>query len=517
MMGELPRLPKGWTWTRIRDVGEIRLGRQRSPKNHQGPHMRPYLRVANVFEDRIDLSDVMEMNFTPKEYETYALQHGDVLLNEGQSPHLVGRPAMYRGELPGGCFTNSLVRFRAHPGVEPRYALIIFRAQLHLQRYMKIAKITTNIAHLGAGRFAEVEFPLAPLNEQRRIVAAIERHFSRLDVAVATLERVKAKLALARASVLKAAVEGRLVPTEAALAQAEGRDYEPASVLLERILAERRARWERAELAKLIRAGRPPMGDTWKRRYKAGQPTSEAGNLPDGWVWTTLDQLAHYNVDYRGKTPPTSGSGVPIISAANVKGGKIVLGGKTRFVTQEVYDRWTVRGLPEPGDLIVTTEAPVGETALYPSTGTYLLTRRVIGFQTSEVAPSFLGYAFHGAAGKKHLKKHNRGTTVPRILKPALMQIPVPLPPLTEQHRIVAEVDRQLSVLDEVSRLVDANLARCARLRQAILKRAFEGRLVPQDPTDEPASVLLERIKAEAAKSPRKKNNRRRRSRRGTA
>jgi len=89
----------------------------------------------------------------------------------------------------------------------------------------------------------------------------------------------------------------------------------------------------------------------------------------------------------------------------------------------------------------------------------------------------------------------------------------VPLPPLAEQHRIVAEVDRQLSVLDEVGRLVDANVARCARLRQSILKRAFEGRLVPQNPDDEPASVLLERIKAQADATP-KKNTRRRR---GTA
>lgn len=89
-------LPSGWAWTTVAEIGEVKLGRQRSPKDHHGPHMRPYLRVANVYEDRIDLSDVLSMNFSPAEYEIFRLQYGDVLLNEGQSLHLCGRPAIYR-------------------------------------------------------------------------------------------------------------------------------------------------------------------------------------------------------------------------------------------------------------------------------------------------------------------------------------------------------------------------------------------------------------------------------------
>src|SRR5262249_54145825 len=151
---ELPALPKGWAWAKVHEVGEVKLGRQRAPEHHHGPHMGPYLRVANVFEDRIDLSDVLEMNFTPQEYEPYKLQHGDILLNEGQSLEWVGRPAMYRDELPGSCFQNTLVRFRTGPCVLPSFALLIFRYYLHSQRFQKIAKWTVNIAHLGASRFA---------------------------------------------------------------------------------------------------------------------------------------------------------------------------------------------------------------------------------------------------------------------------------------------------------------------------------------------------------------------------
>jgi type I restriction enzyme S subunit len=205
---ELPEPPEGWTWVRIDAVGAVQLGRQRTPKDHNGPHMCPYMRVANVFEDRIDLSDVKEMNFTPEEQETFRLEYGDILLNEGQSPHLVGRPAMWRGEVKNACFQNTLVRFRATDAVLPKFALIVFRAQLHARRYMMIAKITTNIAHLGAQRFAAVEFPLAPLGEQQRIVAEVERRFSVLDQVEATVNASLRRSGQLRQAVLKRAFGG---------------------------------------------------------------------------------------------------------------------------------------------------------------------------------------------------------------------------------------------------------------------------------------------------------------------
>ncbi len=230
----LPDLPEGWCWTRIGTAGRVQLGRQRSPAHHTGTHMRPYLRVANVFEDRIDVSDVMTMNFTEKEFETYRLEFGDILLNEGQSPHLVGRPAMYRDELPGACFTNSLVRFQATEGVDRRFALIVFLAQLHTRRYMRIAQITTNIAHLGAGRFAEIEFPLPPQSEQARIADEVERVMSTVEATMATVAFNLARLNRCRQSILGWAFEGRLVD--------QGPSDEPASALLTRIRAERHAR-----------------------------------------------------------------------------------------------------------------------------------------------------------------------------------------------------------------------------------------------------------------------------------
>lgn len=227
----LPELPKSWCWASVQQVGSVQLGRQRAPQHHNGPNMRPYLRVANVFEDRIDISDVMEMNFTPDEFETYRLGYGDILLNEGQSMELIGRPAMYRDEVPGACFTNTLVRFRVYDGVDTNYALKVFLAYLKNGRFQKIATITVNIAHLGAGRFSEIEFPLAPIEEQAAIIEEVERHFSLIDAAEHAMKLSLTRAARLRQSILKKAFEGKLVPQDP--------KDEPASVLLERLRASR--------------------------------------------------------------------------------------------------------------------------------------------------------------------------------------------------------------------------------------------------------------------------------------
>jgi type I restriction enzyme S subunit len=223
----LPELPGGWCWASVQQVGSVQLGRQRSPRHHNGKHMRPYLRVANVFEDRIDISDVMEMNFTPEEFETYRLGCGDILLNEGQSMELIGRPAMYRDEVPGACFTNTLVRFRACDGVDALYALKVFLAYLKNGRFQKIATITVNIAHLGAGRFSEIEFPLPPVEEQAAIIEEIDRHFTLIDAAEAAIKVSLSRAARLRQSILKQAFEGKLVPQDP--------NDEPAAKLLKRI------------------------------------------------------------------------------------------------------------------------------------------------------------------------------------------------------------------------------------------------------------------------------------------
>lgn len=233
LLGLVPETaPTFWKVTTTGEAGTVELGRQRHPDWHHGSNMRPYLRVANVFEDRIDISDVMEMDFSDV-FEKYRLEPGDVLLNEGQSPHLVGRPALYRGTPPDVAYTNSLLRFRAGPDVLPEWALMVFRRHMHARRFMREVRITTNIAHLSSKRLKSVEFPIPPLDEQKKLVKVCDELMSNADAMERTVERSRMRANHLRSSLLDRAFTGALVRQDP--------DEEPASALLERIEAERKA------------------------------------------------------------------------------------------------------------------------------------------------------------------------------------------------------------------------------------------------------------------------------------
>ncbi|MEU5193191.1 restriction endonuclease subunit S [Streptomyces scabiei] len=161
-------------WTEVRNVGDVRMGKQLSPAARDAPGHFPYLRVANVHLGRIDYADVNTMGFTRAERETYGLKPGDILLNEGQSLELVGRSAIYDGVEGEFCFQNTLIRFRPGADVLPAYAQMIFERWLATGAFAAIAKQTTSIAHLGGDRFGALLFPLIPVAAQWRIVDVVD-------------------------------------------------------------------------------------------------------------------------------------------------------------------------------------------------------------------------------------------------------------------------------------------------------------------------------------------------------
>jgi type I restriction enzyme S subunit len=216
--GELARKDLGkrtnrapWSESRIDEVGQVTLGKALSRTSLIDSQRRPYLRVANVLEDRIDLSDLNEMPFTPDEVEKYTLEPQDILLNEGQSPELVGRPAMYRGEQPGLCFQNALIRFRAGPRIEPEFALLVFRHYLHSGQFRSVSRRSTNIAHLSRARFGELPFRFPPLAEQRAIAKDARERLSASAEQRSSINEALARLPGMNAELLAAAATGTLV------------------------------------------------------------------------------------------------------------------------------------------------------------------------------------------------------------------------------------------------------------------------------------------------------------------
>lgn len=431
------------------------------------------------------------MNFSRAELARFELEEGDVLLNEGQSLELVGRPAIFRGEVPGACFQNTLVRFRCRPFVRPEYALAIFRCYLHTGAFRRIARWTTNIAHLGTQRFAKMSFPLPPLPEQQRIIDAVESYATRLDDAVATLSRVERNLARYRASVLTAAVEGRLVPTEAARAHQEGRDYEPASVLLERILAERRRRWGESSATATYREPAPP----------------DAANLPElpaGWSWASLDQLLvriEAGKSFRcAERPPRAGE-VGVVKVSAVSWGQFQESeSKTCTRAELVHDDLLIR----PDDFLISranTIELVGACVIVTAvTRNVMLSDKVLRLRTAGGLDRWLMWVLRSRFGRRQIEALATGNqdSMRNIGQKAIASIYIPLPPEVECRAIMAEIEARMSVVTESERAMQRALGRCARLRTSILTWAVEGKLADQDPLDEPASDLVARFRLRA-------------------
>ncbi|MCB0220474.1 MAG: hypothetical protein KDH09_12315, partial [Chrysiogenetes bacterium] len=361
----------------------------------------------------------------------------------------------------------------------------------------------SGMVHITKGRFDSTAVSLPPEREQRRIVDEIEKQFTRLDAAVEALRRVQANLKRYRASVLKAACEGRLVPTEAALARAEGRGFESADVLLQRILKERRRKWEEDQLAKFEAKGKLPKDDAWKKKYQ--EPTapdvSELPELPEGWCWASVEQL-QLSLRNGISKKPDGDTGLSILRISSVRSMSVDLDDR-RYLTDdlEAYSDFAI----EEGDLLFTryngSPELVGVCGVVPALPEpFVYPDKLIRVRvpSSLSPPSFLQIVFSTGASRDFIRSRTRTTAGQAGISGGdLKQAPVPIAPLLEQMRISLEVESKLSVVEKTMGVIAELETRAERLRQAILKRAFEGRLVPQDPDDEPASVLLERIGSE--------------------
>ncbi len=400
-----------------------------------------------------------------------------------------GKVAIARGLNNGaGCGSTEFHVLRPTSGLS-RDLLMHFLLQDEFRKEARAHMSgTAGQLRVPAGFLSSSAFPLPPLPEQHRIVAEIEKQLTRLDASVAALERVRANLKRYRGSVLKTACEGRLVPTEAELARAENRDYEPADRLLQRILAERRARWH----------SQPKR----RRKYKdpARPDTSTLPDLPEGWVWATWSQLARrVTVGHVGPMKHEYiEAGVPFLRSQNVRANRFEPDG-LKYISPTFHERLSKSTL-QPGDLLVVRSGSVGVTCVVPESLTEANCADLVIVKKPEGIDSHYSSYYMNSSGAKSIVRSGQvGVALTHFNTKSVAALPVPLPPLAEQHRIVAEIERRLSVVQQAETVVGASLKRAGRLRQSILKQAFSGKLVPQDPNDEPASALLERIRAERA------------------
>jgi type I restriction enzyme S subunit len=320
--------------------------------------------------------------------------------------------------------------------------------------------------------------PLAPSDQQKLIVAEIEKEFSRLDEAVTGLKRAKVNLKRYKAAVLKAAVEGKLTEQW----RKEHPDVEPAGKLLERVLAERRKKWEEVELAKMKAQGKEPKDDKWKRKYKESDPPKpeETFRIPDTWAWSNLGQLSWSVKDGPHYSPQYSETGIPFITGGNIRPEGIDFS-TAKHVTPELHAELSKRCKPEYGDLLYTKGGTTGIARVNTETREFDVWVHVAVLKLVNLIERFyLQHVLNSPFCHRQSQRYTHGVGNQDLGLTRMIWITVPIPPLEEQRVILKEIEQRLSIVGDVEEQITKNEKRIQRLRQSILKKAFSGRLVLQ-------------------------------------
>jgi len=447
------KLPKGWVWTNLEDISEIILGQSppSSTYNEDGTGL-PF------YQGKLEFGKIYP---TPKKWCTAPkkiAEKGDVLIS-------VRAPVGPTNICPEkSCIGRGLAAIRGLGGIETLFLLYLVRS---FENVIAGKGTGTTFKAIAGNQLRGFRIPLPPLPEQHRIVAKIEELLTKLDVGVESLKKAKVQLKRYRQSIFKEAMEGKLTKEWRGTHKEE---FEPACMLLERIREERKKS---------------------TRKYKEFSPLDELdlAALPDKWLWTRLGQVCDlisgqhiFKKDYNSNE-----IGIPYIT-----------GPDDFTMIYPLISKWTEKpkALAKKNDVLVTVKgAGVGKVNML-NIKEAAISRQLMAIRGGVNIDSY--YIFYLILSKfKMLQSLGTGSTIPGIDREGILNIEFPLPPLPEQHKIVEEIERRLSVVEEVEATIEANLKRANRLRQSILNQAFLGKLVPQDPNDEPASVLLEVIRQE--------------------
>jgi type I restriction enzyme S subunit len=433
--------PKGWVWAKLDELAQIILGQ--SPPSSTYNEKRQGL---PFYQGKLEFGKIYP---NPRQWCTRPkkiAEKGDVLIS-------VRAPVGPTNICPAkSCIGRGLAAIHGLGGIETMFFLYLMRA---FEDKISGKGTGTTFDAITGDQLKKFEIPLPPLPEQHRIVAKVEELFTKFNAGVEALKKIKAQLKRYRQAVLKYAFEGKL--TE----------------------------------------------EWWKTHNLPTAPLEKGDkgfdNLPEGWKWTNVGDISdriHYGYTASATDKPIGPKMLRITDIQNntvdwdaVPYCQIDPDGKKKYLLNQ-------------GDLVFArTGATVGKSFLIKSTiseavfASYLI--RVI--LNNQVDRKYVYNFFQSHMYWAQIRRDQIGIGQPNVNSQKLSKIILPLPSIEEQHQIVSEIERRFSDVDEIEKIVDTSSTQSERLRQSILKRAFEGKLVPQDANDEPAGKLLERIKLEKA------------------
>lgn len=366
----------------------------------------------------------------------------------------------------------------------------------------------TTIGGVTTKRLRDLAFPLAPLPEQHRIVEKVETLFAELDKGIQRLQTAREQLRFYRHAVLKHAFEGKLTEK---WRKDHALQLDTASALLDEVRAEREKRylqqlddWSKAAKAWQSHGGRgkkptrpakpkalPPLSDT---------ELAELPELPEAWAWM---RVGHVFDVFVGSTPSREvsdywGGSINWVSSGEVHFCRIAE--TAERITRMALDNASTEVHP-PGTVMLAMIGEGrtrGQAAILNTFAAHNQNTAAIRVSDTACPPEYVYYFF--LYRYQNTRSVGSGNNQKALNRERVRKLVLPYPGDLEKSEIVQQIESRLSIVDQLEQTIDNSLQKAEVVRQSILKKAFEGRLVQQDPNDEPASVLLERIKAEKAK-----------------
>lgn len=482
---------ESWERAAVSDVAEILNGYAFKSDRFTSEKGTPLIRIRDVGKDRTN-------TYFDGEYDdAYLVKNGDLLVGmDGDF-----RCSIWRGE-------DALLNQRVCKITLKTDAYDFGFLSYALQPYLDAIHAETSavtVKHLSSKSISEIPLPLPPVEQQKRIVAKIEELFSHVDAGIAFLVKARQQLKQYRQSILKAAVTGEFTKQW----REENKDkLEPASQLLERILQERRQKWEAQQLEQLKAKGKVPKDDGWKGKYK--EPLGfnydgELPELPESWTWASPEQLAStdkyaLSIGPFGsnlKVPDYRSSGVPLVFVRNIRRHEYgLLGGK--FVTSEKAKELNAHAI-SGGDVLITKMGePPGDASIYPADSPdAIITADCIKWRFSQLikSPQLYVHAINSWLIKEQIVERTKGVAQKKISLGTFKSIAFPLAPLAEQSVILQKIENKISSIDRLEKVLVLQLLRAEKNKQSILASAFSGDLVEVLDSDGSPQELLEEIR----------------------
>ncbi|TAN43334.1 MAG: specificity determinant for hsdM and hsdR [Nitrospirae bacterium] len=450
-------LPEGWEWKTLGDIAEVCGGgtpRTNDPANFEGGSI-PWVTPADLSGYTSKKIGHGSRNITEKGL----LSSSARLLPSGTVLFTSRAPIGYVAIAANPIATNQGFKsFVLKEGILPDYVYWYLKGSKDLAESLASG---TTFLELSGAKAKQLPIPVAPLSQQKLIVAEIEKQFSRLDEAVAGLKRIKANLKRYKAAVLKAAVEGKLTEEW----RKANPNVEAGAELLKRILVERKMKWEEKNPGK-------------KYKEPVAPDISNLPELPEGWVWASVDSICHQIGDVDHKMPKAKETGIPYISTKDFSPDGGINYENAKRIDQSDYDKLCRKIFPEKGDILLSRYGTVGEVRLVRNKTLFQASYSIAILKPlTEKMSAYLSFVLQTEPIQRQIKKHTRATAQPDLGLSHIRCLGMPLAPTYEQQRIIDEIDHLFSVADEIDAAVETNLKRAERLRQGILTKAFSARL----------------------------------------